>query len=331
MMDALSLLTFSLGGRRHAVPMACVQELLYLPLLQPTERVPGHVLGLVTLRGLAVPVLDLATLLGLGTGPVRADQILLLFRSPAGAGPYGLLVDAVDDLVNFEPSDLRPPMNDPDAEPLSPLVAWLGLREERLYHLLDLDLVVSYALSAKGGSRYEALFGGLAPALAEQLQARAERATEVQASEAAGGTACLELHLGGERFALPLKAHLQIAHCPPLFPVPGAPPAILGLTNLGGEPLLVVDLRPLLGMAAGAVLPQSFLLVVEDGAGVLGFYADDVGEVLDLDPGLLQAHPAGDASPLILGEWLDAGRVLHVLDLPLVLAHPGLTLSPAHR
>ena len=98
-----------------------------------------------------------------------------------------------------------------------------------------------------------------------------------------------------------------------------------------GEPLLVVDLRPLLGMSRGVLLPQAYFLVVEDGAGMLGLYADDMGDILDLDPEAVQVHPAKAAKPLVQGEWLEGGLVFHVLDLPLILAHPGLTLSPTPR
>jgi len=330
MSEATSHLSFLLGGRRHAIPMACVQELVYVPMLQPTERVPGNILGLLNLRGAPIPVLDLTALLGLEGRPVKADDILLVFRAPSGAGPYGLLMEAVEDLLVFDLDELKPPMADPEAGSCSPLVAWLGLKEERLYHLLDLDLVVSYALGGRSPSRYEDQFTGLDEGLEALLKHRAEAATGQQAEANGVRNAFLEFRLGGERFALPLRSQLQIAHCPPVFPVPGAPPAMLGLANLAGETLLVVDLRPLLGMPPGALLPEAYLLVVEDGAGALGLYADDVGEILDLDPGRLLPHPAQTTGPLIRGEWLERGHVYHVLDLTLVLAHPALTLSSAH-
>jgi chemotaxis signal transduction protein len=331
MTDGQSHLSFHLAGRRHAIPMECVLELVYLPLIQATERVPGNILGIFSLRGEPVAVLDLAALLGLDPGPLSADDVMLIIRTPAGAGPYGLIVSTVEDLLEFAPEELKPPVEDPECQRLAPLVAWLGLREERLYHLLDLDLVVATALQAKAANRFPELFGTLPAALEAKLLDRAERATERHQEAAGSHLSCLDLGLGGERFALPLRAILRIAPCPPVFPVPGAPPAILGLVNLGSEPLLAVDLRPLLGMPRAALLPQAFLVVVEDGAGALGLYAEDLGEVLSIDLGELQARSGPEPDPVLLGDALQAGLVFHVLDLPLVLGHPGLSLATAPR
>jgi purine-binding chemotaxis protein CheW len=329
MTETMSHLSFIVAGRRHAMPMSCLQELLYVPLLQPTERVSGNILGVFNLRGEPIPVLDLPSLLDLPGRPASTEDVLLLFRPPSGSGPYGMLVDSVEDLLVFQPEELRDPLPDPLAEPLSPLVARLGMKGERIHHLLDLELLAAAINEGMGPRRFESTFGALDPAVEATLRTRAEEASGRREEERSGRFRHLEITLGGEHFAVPLAANLLITKCPPVFPVPGAPKAILGLVNNGGEALLVVDLRAILGMASGTLLPEAHLLVVEDGSAALGLYADEIGEVIEVGPEGLQAHPTRAAGSLLSGEWLSNGKVVHVLDFPLVLAAPGLTLSPS--
>ena len=136
----------------------------------------------------------------------------------------------------------------------------------------------------------------------------------------------MEILLGGESFAVPLKQIRQIMHLPPIFAVPGAPPAILGLSNYRGEPLVVADIRSLLEMPLAAPIPDAQLLVVEDGGGSLGLYADAAGNVVNLVPERLRPHPVQGRQRLLHGEWLDGDRLVSLIDLQVLLDHPGLSI-----
>jgi len=107
-----------------------------------------------------------------------------------------------------------------------------------------------------------------------------------------------------------------------LTPVPLAPPALLGVGNLRGIPLPVIDLAPLLGLAAEP-WSQELPVHVAMADGVMAGIAID--EVAGFDP-----WPAGEPVPLDPDEpvWLRSvargsvpfrdGSVV-VLDLPAVL------------
>lgn len=325
-MMAGDYLGFLLGGRRHAIPMARVREVMKLPLVQPTERAPGHVLGLFNLRGSLVPVLDLGLLLDLPLQVASPEDHLLVFAPTAAPEIWAVCVEEVDDLLHFEPGELSAP---PEGASLASCVVQLGLKEERLYHLLDLEALVGVQVEAASG-RFEAHFGQLSDGDGAILRARAQDAAGGRSVQATGQVmACATFRLSGETFALDIRQVLHIATCPPIHAVPGTPEALLGLTNHRGEPLLVADLRPLLGMRPASPQPEGHLVVVEDGEARLGLYVDEVGEVLEVDPGLLLTHPGGPEGALVQGTWLAEGTLTTLLSHVDLLAHPGLSVFPA--
>jgi purine-binding chemotaxis protein CheW len=86
------------GEDLYAVPIGWVREVVLAPPLTPLVTAPSMVLGLFNLRGEIVPLLDTATLLGVGrTGDVAFAVVLHTGHGPAGlsatASPRRALLD----------------------------------------------------------------------------------------------------------------------------------------------------------------------------------------------------------------------------------------------
>jgi len=103
--------------------------------------------------------------------------------------------------------------------------------------------------------------------------------------------------LGIERevFGVPVEAVLEILDMQPLFRVPEAPPYMLGLIDLRGRSVPVLDLRTKLGLPAIAPTETTRILVLEvevsGRALVLGLVADRVFEVMALAAGEIEPAP----------------------------------------
>ena len=137
--------------------------------------------------------------------------------------------------------------------------------------------------------------------------------------------ACV-ITLGGQPFAVDVRETREVVMLQPLTAVPGAPPPLIGVTNLRGSVLGVAEARPLLGVPARAVTAGSPALVIAAGELVAAIPIDrvvgldwfDVPQPLganDRRPGAafavgLVPH-AGDFATL-----LDAGRLLDALRAP---------------
>jgi purine-binding chemotaxis protein CheW len=147
-----------------------------------------------------------------------------------------------------------------------------------------------------------------------------------QRTLAAGGQ--LELygsfHLAGAELALPVAALQEVVNHPEtLTPVPLAPPYLLGLFNLRGTLIPVVDLRQLLRLPdEGATLARK-IAIVETAGGRVGLQFDATGEILRVPKDQVIAIETVEGSaPGAIGAVLklDGGeRILQVLSATALL------------
>ncbi|ALK08304.1 chemotaxis protein CheW [Blastochloris viridis] len=103
------------------------------------------------------------------------------------------------------------------------------------------------------------------------------------------------LGIDREVFAVPVEAVLEILDMQPVFRVPEAPAHMLGLIDLRGRSVPVLDLRTKLGLPRIPPTESMRILVLEVVAGgrllVLGLVADRVVEVIALGEDEIEAAP----------------------------------------
>ena len=99
--------------------------------------------------------------------------------------------------------------------------------------------------------------------------------------------------VGGERFALPLEAVREVVvPQPPFARVPRASEAVRGVMNLRGRVVAVVDLAPLVGLAAQPLEPGAGqVLILEHARRALGLL---IGAVVGVEPLAPPEDPDGD-------------------------------------
>ena len=106
----------------------------------------------------------------------------------------------------------------------------------------------------------------------------------------AGPRACVVV-LGGQHFAVDVTDAREVVLLETTTPVPGAPAELIGVMNLRGNVLPIMEARPLLGLPVGAGTDRA--LILADGErraavlieGVLGLTALDGVQAPGEDPG----------------------------------------------
>jgi purine-binding chemotaxis protein CheW len=101
-------LALVLGAESYAVPIAHVAEILRPPPITEVPRASRNVLGVVSVRGRLVTVVDLRRRFGLAEAPIdRRSRVLL---AHAGTGEQiGLLVDEVRQVWRLAAEEIEPP------------------------------------------------------------------------------------------------------------------------------------------------------------------------------------------------------------------------------
>jgi chemotaxis signal transduction protein len=119
------------------------------------------------------------------------------------------------------------------------------------------------------------------------------------------------VRLGAEAYAMPVGHVREVAELGQVEPVPRARPELLGVRNLRGQILPVIDLAQLLGVPHAA--PPARLLVAEASGRRAGFAIGDVTGVTELpDP------DEETDSDLLVGAALSHGGLVGVIDTPRV-------------
>ena len=125
------LVVFSLGEEEYALPINQVQEIIRYTEPRAVASDEAWIRGVISLRGKIVPVVDLASRLGLGNGDKVSGKIVIV---ETGSVTAGIIVDDVDEVLTIEDGQL-------DDVPAagSDSIEGIAKVEDRLVVLLNTD------------------------------------------------------------------------------------------------------------------------------------------------------------------------------------------------
>ena len=100
-------LAFHLGDEEYALDIARISEIIKIREFTDIPRAPDFVLGIISLRGVVVPVFDLRRRLNLGVAELQAATRIVVCKLDDVT--VGLLVDSIDQVVNLCDDEIEPP------------------------------------------------------------------------------------------------------------------------------------------------------------------------------------------------------------------------------
>lgn len=152
----------------------------------------------------------------------------------------------------------------------------------------------------------------------------------------ANSRATLELisfEIAGQEFCIDTQAVREIRGWTVPTRMPNAPPYVLGVINLRGVVMPVMDLRARLGLGETTPGSRHVYIVVQHDDRVVGLMVDAVQETFSVDPDMLQAPPAmdyGERGPLVDAILPIDGRMLARLVLGALLPEVGPDVDRSH-
>ncbi len=151
---AHAVLTFVVGGETYGVEIKHIREIIKVRAVTEVPRMPAFLLGVISVRGVIIPVMDLRRRLHLDeTMLTRAARILVADQN---GEPYGLLCDAVTGVVRFSDDDIEPPPSTlaiHDIAFLRGIARYQAGKRERMVALLALEPLVTFDIRGRRALR----------------------------------------------------------------------------------------------------------------------------------------------------------------------------------
>ncbi len=129
-------LAFKLGSEEYGIDILRVQEIRSYEKPTRIAGTPDFVKGVINLRGVIVPIVDMRIKLQLQ--PAHYDAFTVVIVLHVGARVMGMVVDAVSDVITLAPEQLRP-VPELDAGPAAEHLLAIGALDERLLILVDIE------------------------------------------------------------------------------------------------------------------------------------------------------------------------------------------------
>ena len=136
----LEFLSFTLGEEEYGIDIQKVQELRGYDAVTRIANAPAFIKGVVNLRGIIVPIIDMRVKLNLGDPSY--DQFTVVIVLNIGGRVVGMVVDSVSDVITLTPEQIK------DAPQMGSLLdtdylIGLGTLNERMLILMDIDRLMS--------------------------------------------------------------------------------------------------------------------------------------------------------------------------------------------
>lgn len=261
-------------------------------------NLPAPLIGWAEVSGIRIPVAPLDPWVhGLAQGAIRGDHVVAI---DSGAGLVGLAVERVRGMATILETEIRTP------EAGHPAVI-SGLWPQRA----DSVYIVDPKQFGAEVRRWSAEFS-------DSFRRSVSPPT---AGPAPKPRAFCFFERRGRHFAVPVLAAREVVAGEAVTPVPQAPEHVLGVVNLRGNLLALINADSFLGLPVSEAPANYEALVVESEGVHLGLLVDRVGDVRPID--LLEVQPAPamePASAVYRGVWPSADADVLLLDVDQLVA-----------
>ena len=136
----LEVVTFTLGQEEYGIDIQRVQELRGYDAVTCIANAPAHIKGVVNLRGIIVPIIDMRIKFDLGEPSY--DQFTVVIVLNIGGRVVGMVVDSVSDVITLGAEQIKPAPEMGSALDTDYIIG-LGTLDTRMLILVDIDRLMS--------------------------------------------------------------------------------------------------------------------------------------------------------------------------------------------
>ncbi|MEC8229681.1 MAG: chemotaxis protein CheW [Pseudomonadota bacterium] len=319
------LVCFSIEEQGFAFHLQDVEEIVRVPTeISALPESHPSVLGLVNLRGRIIPIVDLATNLGMCRGEINdASRIVIVNNSQSAIGSVGFVVSRVSNVISIKVDALEP----------VPEFCSQGMGDgalESVYRVENSKRLVSIVNLATIFER--SLNDAMADIEPLQEDTAMNEAKDAELLSEDNSKQFVVFWIDGQEYGVSIELTQEITRVPEkLESVPNTPDYLRGVVNLRGTVLPVVDLRTRLGLMMAETSERQRIIVLTRGQHKTGFIVDGVAEVKTVDLGVIEKAPTlSNSQSQLLNEIIKLDkerRIIQLLDPQVLLADSEVTVG----
>lgn len=138
--ESRELLTFTLGSEEYGLDILKVQEIRGYDAVTTIANAPEFIKGVINLRGIIVPIVDLRIKFHLGR--VEYDQFTVVIILNVADRVVGIVVDGVSDVIALTAEQMKPA---PEFSTTmdTQFIMGLGTVDERMIIVMDIEKLLS--------------------------------------------------------------------------------------------------------------------------------------------------------------------------------------------
>jgi len=130
--------TFRSGDQEFGADIMAIREIRGWTPTTPLPHSPNYVRGVINLRGIVLPIVDLKARLGYSATETNAKNVIVVVK--CGNRTIGLLVDAVSDILTTTAAEIQP-APDIARDETCQFINGIAVLGDRMVTILDMDVL----------------------------------------------------------------------------------------------------------------------------------------------------------------------------------------------
>lgn len=293
-------MTFSLADYLYAAPAESIVEVIKLPMLNIPENLPEYIVGILNLRGQIINILDIRSMFGIQPKTYSTDNCILVLTY--NETTWGLVVGSVNDVINLSSKQIS--STPYGAKGTNTFISNIAKTEEGLLSILNLDSISKIIASTLSQIQTEEIEAQSQLPQSIKLTSKAsnifttdkksldifyKRAKELQQEldlslekDKSSDQRFVTFLLNNEMYAISLKYIQEFSKILNLAIIPCVPEFYVGLSNLRGEFIPVIDIKGFLGISKTEVTEKSKIIFVKIPKLQVGILVDEVFDIINV-------------------------------------------------
>ncbi len=290
MLNRVELLYFNIGDLKFGLEIGGLQEILEMVEITSLPDSPDFVEGVINLRGKIIPVINLGKVCNIKSKEEDVTQLCIIVVRIEKL-ITGLIVDRVNEVLKIDSMLIETPS---DGLSLTQFLSGVAKLEKEIIFVLDLNKIFDFQKKAflikvnrekiKEEKKEKIESTAIIKSVLHQRAINLAGTKQISKSKKRLKQ-ILSFSLGEEWYGLRIKFVKEILYFSNITRVPFAPRCVMGIINLRGEIVAVIDIRKMLDLPKEErLLNKSHIVVVEAYKKLVAFWVNKIGDIVDFLP-----------------------------------------------